>query len=209
MPVEIGALVGYVGGIASKLLYDEIARIRKQRRQEKQAKIEWYENLITLAKEIRISVPKHKSTVEYFDSVDITEGSNPLMSDDEYEFLEEELGGYEGDIEQLVQKVGEQKVMEHIQEVNAEIKSKMRIYEERLQQHLAESPEETEEELLNVAARLLRDLTTLRMIGQIPEGVEDDIESTAEDLVAQCSEAISGLETDKREKLSSALTKIR
>lgn len=91
--IELGAIVAFVGGIASKLVYDEIARRRRRRIEERESKIEWYEHLTALSKEIKFATYGRTNTFDYFQQeVSLADKSiTEVLSEEEMERVRAEL----------------------------------------------------------------------------------------------------------------------
>ena len=93
--IELAPLVAYIGGIVSKLIYDEISRFRKKQIQEKNEKIEWYGELSKLSHEIKhISVSHNKiHEIVADDSVPIEAFYDKLSEEDQTKYaLLNEIG---------------------------------------------------------------------------------------------------------------------
>lgn len=162
---------------------------------EKRGKREWYQQLIELSKEIKFNVTTRRDTLDYWDS------RNPLEMDIE-EFLEESqletireaIDGLEMEGEdEFIQAIMSVKWLEKKRETQEEIMVDMKIYEERLRQHLAQYPEDIDEETIQIAASLLRKLNAAGTVGQLNKEFEEDIWDTADALISKCRSAIEDI----------------
>lgn len=191
--VDITVIGGFVGGIVSKLIYDEISRRRQSAVENKQAKIGWYSDLIELSKEMKFQLPLYRQNIEYFDQVDVVEGPESLFTDEDIEMLEEIVEDVDN-MEQHIDATAERVKMLHQREQQSELKNDVRLYEARMRRLLSQYPEDVDEELLETAALLWRKINAVGMIGALPEKTEDEIETIANNLIDQCNRAILELE---------------
>jgi hypothetical protein len=195
--VEIGAIVAYVAGIGSKLAFDEYTRRRDRREEAKQERIQWYEDVSSLAKEMKLVVPFKRRNLEYFNE-DMNLGQKSLgdvLSEEEMRFVRQEYekqGWAEEEAEAVMEELALKEWEEKRDAAQEEMQMDMRMFEERLRELISRYPDDVEGELLQELGTLLWRLDAVGTIGRFFE--DERIDPVVESVIERCSSAIDELE---------------
>lgn len=194
--IGIGTIASFLMGVLSKIGYDEYTRWRDRVAAEKREKKEWYSDLIALSREIKHRTPAYIRNLQYLESVNPGENQMlNILSEEERKELDEQLGDVSlDDYEDIAEADAVNMWIRKRNEIKDDLAVDMKMYEERLNQQLAQPPEDVDNELIETGAELLSQLNCVGTIGTINEEIAININQVAEELVSMCSDAISELE---------------
>lgn len=197
--IELGTLLAYVGGVGSKIVVDEYTRHRDRQEEARQEKIEWYEDVSSLAKEIKIVVPFKRRNLVYFnEEMNLGEKSlDDVLSHAEMELVREEYeeqGFDEEEAEAVMEKLAVEEWESKRDAVQEEMQMDMRTFEERLRDLVSRYPADVEGELIQDLGTLLWRLDAVGTIGRFYSDEEKRIEPLAESIIERCSSALDELE---------------
>lgn len=197
--IELGTLLAYVGGVGSKIVVDEYTRHRDRQEEARQEKIEWYEDVSSLAKEIKIVVPFKRRNLVYFnEEMNLGEKSlDDVLSHAEMELVREEYeeqGFDEEEAEAVMEKLAMEEWESKRDAVQEEMQMDMRMFEERLRDLVSRYPADVEGELIQDLGTLLWRLDAVGTIGRFYSDEEKRIEPLAESIIERCSSALDELE---------------
>lgn len=197
--IELGTLLAYVGGVGSKIVVDEYTRHRDRQEEARQEKIEWYEDVSSLAKEIKIVVPFKRRNLVYFnEEMNLGEKSlDDVLSHAEMELVREEYeeqGFDEEEAEAVMEKLAVEEWESKRDAVQEEVQMDMRMFEERLRDLVSRYPADVEGELIQDLGTLLWRLDAVGTIGRFYSDEEKRIEPLAESIIERCSSALDELE---------------
>lgn len=197
--IELGTLLAYVGGVGSKIVVDEYTRHRDRQEEARQEKIEWYEDVSSLAKEIKIVVPFKRRNLVYFnEEMNLGEKSlDDVLSHAEMELVREEYeeqGFDEEEAEAVMEKLAVEEWESKRDAVQEEMQMDMRMFEERLRDLVSRYPADVEGELIQDLGTLLWRLDAVGTIGRFYSDEEKRIEPLAESIIERCSSALDELE---------------
>lgn len=197
--IELGTLLAYVGGVGSKIVVDEYTRHRDRQEEARQEKIEWYEDVSSLAKEIKIVVPFKRRNLVYFnEEMNLGEKAlDDVLSDAEMELVREEYeeqGFDEEEAEAVMEKLAVEEWESKRDAVQEEMQMDMRMFEERLRDLVSRYPADVEDKLIQELGTLLWRLDAVGTIGRFYSDEEKRIEPLAESVIERCSSALDELE---------------
>lgn len=197
--IELGTLLAYVGGVGSKIVVDEYTRHRDRQEEARQEKIEWYEDVSSLAKEIKIVVPFKRRNLVYFnEEMNLGEKSlDDVLSHAEMELVREEYeeqGFDEEEAEAVMEKLAVEEWESKRDAVQEEVQMDMRMFEERLRDLVSRYPADVEGELIQDLGTLLWRLDAVGTIGRFYSDEEKRIEPLAESIIERCSSVLDELE---------------
>lgn len=181
--IDMSTIIGAILGFAGKVLYDEVTRWRQNRAEEKQSKIEWYEQLSALSKEVKMNISARKSYIEEL------EARTPKTS--ESGSVAEELEDAEEKMDWLVDV---DFWLENRRGSVDDIKTETGMMEERVRQHFVQYPDDVDAEIVDEGKHLLTQLMVVSSIGAITDKVEAEITATADTLIDDCGSATQELE---------------
>jgi hypothetical protein len=194
--VGVGTILTFLGGIASKIVYDEINRWRQGRIEDREQKIKWYDELRRLVIEVKLIAKNRRSKLEIAEEDyrrAMEEGWDEVLSDEYVDKIQDVLdseGGSSGTADKVVYEVSK----ERVDEVKEEIQMDMKLFETRLREHIAKFSEDVDDDILQGAGELTKRMAAVSMVGRIGEDYEQGIQSIADDVIEGCSDAIEELE---------------
>lgn len=197
--IELGTLLAYAGGVGSKIAVDEYTRRRDRQEEARQEKIEWYEDVSSLAKEIKIVVPFKRRNLVYFnEEMNLGEKSfEDVLSEAEMELVREEYeeqGFDEEEAEAVMEKLAVEEWESKRDAVQEEMQTDMRMFEERLRDLVSRYPADVEDELLQDLGTLLWRLDAIGTIGRFYSDDKKRIEPLAKSVIERCSSALNELD---------------
>lgn len=199
-PIELGAILAFVGGVVSKLVYDEISRWRHRRIAERETKIEWYNDLAALATEIQIMTLTRARNFEYLsEDANLAEQSlSEFFTEEEWNDLQSKAKERGGEIpEELADYLAFEEWTNKKGEVQERLSADMNVYQERLTQHLANRPMDIEEDTFETALSLLSALSAAGMVGRVNEGYVEMVNEIVGKIDTQCVIEIERLKPDR------------
>jgi len=170
--INLSTVSAAVVGSLLTVGYQEANRIRRQRAEEKQETIDWYDDLRALAKEIHNDGKVSKTIYTSPGEVSVTEF---LVGDDDV----------------VDDKRKEQEIAEEW------ITSRCELYQGRLRKHWARAPRELDEEFDDTVLYLYLELVSMSTVTSLGGNlaVLDSIVDFSEEIVEECDDAVDELDS--------------
>jgi len=193
--ISLKSLFAFVGGVGSKLAYDELSRKRQNQFRQKNNRIQWHEDLISLSSEIKHFTMSSATFLRIMDEEE-------YLTEAFYERLSSEGQGQYRLLLSLEHEEPEIAIDDELEDLQEEARSRVitkscdeiETYFDKLNVHISEGPDNVNEELRDSASKLLAHLFGISTTRSLSENRLKKIQDLADDVISDSETAIEEIE---------------